>query len=199
MASPGRLAQPPADAFPSRAAAQLNALLHHVHLRAGRPSSRQMVILIKRQGAMSPPPSHSTVYDAFATVRLPSQQLVVALLDVLTEVGLMRNSADRESLKQGAADSWLRAAAAENGAADALEESLPAFPTFLSPSSPLRELSLVTPEEAGHVLRLPAAEVQRLMDSHELETVQVSPRRQRVLVEALQAYLDRIAEGGLAS
>lgn len=148
---------------------------------------------------MSPPPSHSTVYDAFATVRLPSQQLVVALLDVLTEVGLMRNSADRESLKQGAADSWLRAAAAENGAADALEESLPAFPTFLSPSSPLRELSLVTPEEAGHVLRLPAAEVQRLMDSHELETVQVSPRRQRVLVEALQAYLDRIAEGGLAS
>ncbi|WP_143094633.1 helix-turn-helix domain-containing protein [Streptacidiphilus jiangxiensis] len=158
-----------------------------------------MAIMIKRQGVMSPPASHSTVYDAFATVRLPSQQLVVALLDVLTEVGLLRNSADRESLKQGAADSWLRAAAAETGADDGLDEALPELQTFLSPNSPLRELSLVTPEEAGQVLRLPPAEVQRLMDSHELEAVQVSPRRQRVLAEALQAYLDRIREGGIAS
>jgi hypothetical protein len=37
------------------------------------------------------------------------------------------------------------------------------------------------------------------MDIQELEAVQVSPRRQRVLAEALQAYLDRIREGGMAS
>ena len=70
--------------------------------------------------------------------------------------------------------------------------------SFLSPSSPLRGLSLVTPE-AGEDLKLPSAEVQRLMDIQELEAVQVSPRRQRVLAETLQAYLDRTGEGGMAS
>jgi hypothetical protein len=158
-----------------------------------------MAILIKRQGVMSPPPSHSTVYDAFATIRLPSQSLVIALLDVLTEVGLLRNSADRQSLKQDAAGWWIRAAAAETGGAEAEGDGLLELRSFLSPSSPLRGLSLVTPEEAGEVLKLPAAEVQRLMDIQELEAVQVSPRRQRVLAEALQAYLDRIREGGMAS
>lgn len=199
MASPGRLAQLPTKAFPSLPAARLNALLHHVHLRAGRPSSRQMAIMIKRQGGMSPPPSHSTVYDAFASVRLPSQQLVIALLDVLTEVGLLRNSTDKESLKLGAADLWLRAAAAETGSDEALEVPLSEWQPFLSPSSPLRELSLVTPEEAGQVLQMPPAEVQRLVNSHELEAVQVSPRQQRVLAATLQAYLDRIREADIAS
>jgi excisionase family DNA binding protein len=187
MPGPGRFARPSPQEFPSLAQAELNAVLHWAHLQAGRPSSRQLAGLIEHRKLMSPPPSHATVYDAFATVRLPSQQLVNALMRVLGEIGPTREG--REVERQAALGWWRRAADAETGGAAGVNDAEPTPPAFLRAGSPLRDVLLLTPEEAAALLGVSAADVHRMAYAGLLPAIKVG-KNLRLPEPGVRAYRD---------
>ncbi len=185
MVGSGRLRKPKLS---DPAHAELNELLHTMHVQAGSPSGPDMARALASGSKQSMPGmSRSSINDAFSSARLPSLKLVEALVVHLH--GAQRvDSSDRHGqlLKEKlehARQLWM---AAEEHLRDGWTADVQTLP---QDSGSLAQLRLLTEEEAAEMLNRTVTEVRRMIISGELTAIRVSPRQYRIPPEALKPYL----------
>lgn len=124
MGRAGRLRKPDV----SGSHAKLNAALHALHKGAGLPPLASMVRALEGAGI-----SRSTVYDAFSSTRLPSWEVIDALVEVLAA---KHPRTSPEEVQPRFYDAWLLAVDEEpNGATTPVSE-YPQLPAAILPGPP---------------------------------------------------------------
>jgi excisionase family DNA binding protein len=151
----------------------LNTLLHSLHLKAGHPSCRQLEKEIGQAGI-----SRSTIHDAFSSLRLPALDVVMALVDHLTDKAPMANPKRAKVNRRLVYDMWVRAAQwlsdeADRGELGTRQGNAGASSMQLAQESSLVNSIYVTVDEAAILLGVPKQAVYRMVHAGELAAIRV--------------------------